>query len=258
MKEVSLALFTAHLLADFILQSSAQIAGKQAGRWSSFAAHGATHGVTSLLLLALFVPPTIGLSSTYIVLLLLVAGHLAVDGCKLRAQERWPAPVVRLFLGDQLVHVLLVLLSAAALVGSSPVTLFRLLQAWALAHREPLLTAGAISITVIFAGGFLIQLLLTPFRPASASMDADSSPRRHGMPNAGMYIGWLERAIVMTAIVMGEHTLVGFVIAAKAIIRFKETELDFAEYFLLGTFLSLLIAGAGALLFRAFVGPIAF
>lgn len=65
-----------------------------------------------------------------------------------------------------------------------------------------------------------------------------------------MFIGWLERTLVMTALLAGAPDLVGFVIAAQAIIRFRETESHFADYFLLGIFLSLLIAGAGGLILR--------
>lgn len=258
MREVTLVLLVAHLVGDFVLQSSAQVEGKRVGRWRSFAEHGIIHWLVAVVLFVIFVPPVAGSSKTHLVLLLLVAGHLGVDACKLWVQERWlPHRAAGLFVGDQVAHMVLVLAAAAAIVGNSPATLFQPLHAWLLAHRGSLLTAAAIFIAVVFAGGFLIQLLLTPFRPASAATGGEPAQRAHGMPNAGMYIGWLERSIVMTAIVMGEHTLVGLVIAAKAIIRFKETDLDFAEYFLLGTFLSLLLAGSGALLFRAFVGPIA-
>lgn len=101
----------------------------------------------------------------------------------------------------------------------------------------------------------VVMLLL--FEPQVAG-EAGSNRRRPGMPNAGMYIGWLERAIVLTAIAVGAETMVGLVIAAKAIIRFKETDTAFAEYFLLGTFLSLFLAGAGAFLLRALVRPLPF
>lgn len=68
-----------------------------------------------------------------------------------------------------------------------------------------------------------------------------------------MYIGWLERTVIVTALLAGSPALVGFVVTAKAVIRFRETEPHFAEYFLLGTFLSLILAGAGGMLLRGWL-----
>lgn len=52
----------------------------------------------------------------------------------------------------------------------------------------------------------------------------------------GKWIGPLERAIMYILIVTGNLGSIGFVIAAKALARFKELEnKDFAEYFLVGT-----------------------
>lgn len=59
----------------------------------------------------------------------------------------------------------------------------------------------------------------------------------------GRIIGILERAIVLTLVLLAEFGALGFVVAAKALARFRGLDdRDFAEYFLIGTLASLLHA----------------
>ena len=67
-----------------------------------------------------------------------------------------------------------------------------------------------------------------------------------------MYIGWLERFLVITALVLQSPGTVGLILAAKSVVRFPELKsFRFAEYFLVGTLLSLSFAVAGGLLLTA-------
>ncbi len=72
----------------------------------------------------------------------------------------------------------------------------------------------------------------------------------------GRLIGVLERALALTLVLLGEYGALGLVVAAKALARFRGMEeRDFAEYFLIGTLASLLVAlvvgvGVRALLLR--------
>ncbi len=61
--------------------------------------------------------------------------------------------------------------------------------------------------------------------------------------NAGRIIGILERLIIFFFVIVGQFAAVGFVIAAKSIVRYRELEdRNFAEYVLIGTLLSSLLA----------------
>ena len=61
--------------------------------------------------------------------------------------------------------------------------------------------------------------------------------------NAGRIIGILERIIIFFFVTIGQFAAVGFVIAAKGVVRYKELEdRNFAEYVLIGTLLSSLLA----------------
>jgi len=65
-------------------------------------------------------------------------------------------------------------------------------------------------------------------------------------------IGWLERFLIVTFVLLGELTAVGFIIFAKTIVRFGETRADreYAEYVLCGTLTSLALGLALALLLK--------
>ena len=66
--------------------------------------------------------------------------------------------------------------------------------------------------------------------------------------NRGRIIGVLERVTLFVLISLNQFAAIGFVVAAKALARFQSMDdRDFAEYFLIGTFSSLVTAGTIAL-----------
>lgn len=68
----------------------------------------------------------------------------------------------------------------------------------------------------------------------------------------GRAIGALERALALTLVLLGQYGALGLVVAAKSVARFKALDdRDFAEYFLIGTLASLLLALAGGVAVRA-------
>jgi hypothetical protein len=85
----------------------------------------------------------------------------------------------------------------------------------------------------------------------------DQLPANSGsLVKAGAMIGYLERLLMLTFILLDEFTAVGFVLALKAAYRFKDTaEHPQAEYMLMGTFLSLAITLAVGLVTRALLIP---
>ena len=59
----------------------------------------------------------------------------------------------------------------------------------------------------------------------------------------GLVIGVLERALALTLVLASQFSALGLILAAKAIVRYQALDdRDFAEYVLIGTLTSLLIA----------------
>ena len=79
---------------------------------------------------------------------------------------------------------------------------------------------------------------------------AFSNSKGQDLPNAGRLIGITERWMVFVFVIIGQFSAVGFLIAAKSILRFKDGDLIKTEYVLIGTMLSFSLAIASALLFK--------
>lgn len=245
-----LALLLAHLLGDFVFQTDAMVSGKGRGEPGAFLRHGAVHLATALVLILLFVPQAGGAWKLYPMLLLLTGLHLLVDLLKERTLASWLTNKPRSgFLADQLLHLALVFGWVTWFGGAIPVwttEVYTLL----LAHRETVMTVCAVYVATIFAGGYFIRVVL-PEPPHEGEATGDRGELSEEW-RAGMYIGWLERFLVLTAVIAKSPTAIGLIVTAKSIVRFKRVEKGdaFAEYFLLGTFLSLALALLGGLVLR--------
>jgi hypothetical protein len=103
-------------------------------------------------------------------------------------------------------------------------------------------------VGVVFGGGVLVQKVTQSFLQV---MHSDLTRLKPGLPNAGKYIGWVERVLILTFIVGGYEQGVGFLLAAKAVVRYPEIKEDthghFAEYFLVGTLTSVGLALAAGI-----------
>ena len=66
----------------------------------------------------------------------------------------------------------------------------------------------------------------------------------YGNFHSGELIGWLERSLILLFVILSQYEAIGFLIAAKSILRFNETSKgnEKSEYVLTGTLLSLAIA----------------
>ena len=69
-----------------------------------------------------------------------------------------------------------------------------------------------------------------------------SSSGNDDLPNAGKLIGIIERFLVIIFVILNQFEAVGFLIAAKSILRFKDDNTIKTEYVLIGTMLSFAIA----------------
>jgi hypothetical protein len=112
------------------------------------------------------------------------------------------------------------------------------------------------AIVFVFRGGtYIVRGVLDkanaiPQRAAGSASDAAANATDVQELNRGRAIGNLERLLMLMAIGLGSYEALGFLVAAKGLIRAHEFEnRDFAEYFILGSLASVAVAFvAGALL----------
>jgi hypothetical protein len=105
------------------------------------------------------------------------------------------------------------------------------------------------------------QRVAVPAPPPAAPPTATQSPTANGDSenksldlveiNRGRLIGNLERLLLTLVVVGGSYAALGFLVAAKGLIRSEELqEREFAEYFLVGSLCSVLVALCGGLVIR--------
>lgn len=114
--------------------------------------------------------------------------------------------------------------------------------------------AGLVLVTVELNHPIALVLRKRRLLPDDAPGDGPSRRSRRGPDEAarGRVIGYLERAIVFVIIVAGTFESLGLVLVAKGIARFQQLQdRDFAEYFLIGTLLSMVAALAVGFAARA-------
>lgn len=243
-----LTLLLAHLLSDFIIQGRWMEEGKRSLRVVPYLVHGAIHYTCAQLCLLLFTSVSWVDRGPALVVALLVLGHLVVDGSSNQLIQRgWVAKGAMALMAEQALQVVIVgcaagLLVAPGEVGASGSRLLKVLPR--------LLPLFVVYVAVLFPGGRLIGHLLQRWEEAVRSNDRQSP----SLPEAGKYIGWLERFLILTAILASAPTAVGLIVAAKSIFRFPEIEgRPLAEYFLVGTLLSVAVAVLGGIVCRLFL-----
>ncbi|MEW6382257.1 MAG: DUF3307 domain-containing protein [bacterium] len=229
-----LRLIMAHLVADFLLQRECWVRQRFQKKWASLwlYAHGATAAVLAYLLAgywkAFWLPAGIFIS------------HVLLDGFKAYQGE----DNCRAFLLDQAGHLLVLLLCWAFLAGIRLADLSDFLLSLNSTRKFWILALSY--FFVLWPAGFWIGNITQAWR---REFEESTS---QGLARAGLWIGCLERVLILTFVLLNQFGAIGFLIAAKSIFRFNEISLPErrkeAEYILIGTMLSFTIAiGLGIL-----------
>lgn len=246
---ILLALGLGHLLGDFVLQSERDVHLKAAFDPWAYARHAAIHYACTLLSLALFAALSPASAGVQVAMVALIAAHTLIDvGKTLVSRVLVDRYVLSVFLLDQVAHVVTLVLVGGYLLADVPASS-------ALAWGSPAIVYQYLVflvtyIGVVMAGSHIIHVALLPFAPEIG--DADEGKQ---LAYAGLYIGRLERFLMLSALLAGSYTAVGLIVGAKSIFRFPAMkDRPFAEYFLVGTLFSVTIAVLGAMFLRVMIG----
>lgn len=214
MGETLAALVLAHACADFLLQTRSSVEAKARRQTGALALH--TVVVAGATAVALGATTRDALMAAG-----LIAGlHLVIDVGKSLAP-----PGLTAFLADQLAHLVVLIGVSAAWPGLWEVGW------WTGAPWLPpvmALLAGA--VLSIRPGGIAVGLLLQPW--GDVGME--------GLPGGGRIIGNLERGLIFLLVLTGQAGGIGFLIAAKSVLRFGTVrdEGRLSEYVIVGTLAS--------------------
>lgn len=213
-------LILAHLLTDFVFQPSSWIESRNKKHFRSLPLY--LHGLVTAIVAWAF----IGLSYWPVAFIILVT-HILIDGWKsYRPKE------TKYFLVDQCLHFVVLLACWYFLFLNCG----DVIAAWdEISTQKNLITITAY-VFVSFPAGILIGQLTQKWREQIT--DAPT------LGNAGKWIGIIERIVILTLVFHHQYEAIGFLIAAKSLLRFNEAnrpEIK-TEYLLIGTLISITIA----------------
>ncbi|OQD41848.1 hypothetical protein BUL40_13405 [Croceivirga radicis] len=222
-----LKLLAAHFIGDFVLQPKKWVVHKEKHKVKSkyLYAHIGVHAMLLLLFL--------GFKHTWTVVFIGVT-HFLIDWGKLAFSTPKNSRV--LFLVDQLAHLLILILAYYIIEPFS--------ISWSNYFDVQFYLLLLFIVLATFVSAILIKMFLTPYINL-LNLDegkTDQSTEGEPLPNAGLYIGILERLFVFGFIIANQWAAIGLLIAAKSVFRFgdlnKGNNRKLTEYVLIGTLLS--------------------
>ena len=232
-------LLIAHCITDFLLQPNKWIIDKRRRVWKS--RYLWYHGLVTGALAWLFIPQI----NLWWAVLLIIITHTITDGWKLSTEKKRGSRLT-FFLIDQLIHItIIVILWLWIINGWEKINVFA--HTYLTNYRILLRVLGY--LLMIGPVGYIIQFLT---RKWFFELDPDDS-----LKEAGKWIGILERVLTITFIYIGQFGAIGFLVAAKSILRVIDkpdkpsseptlikpfSSRKRTEYVLIGTFLSFTIA----------------
>ena len=236
-------LLLGHFIADFSLQPSSWVEDRYNKHFRSqyLYYHAGIHGILSFAVLSLFV----GISVKGFLLALAISGsHLIIDMVKSYTdpcRTRW-------FVIDQLMHLAVVVAVWIEVSNQTSV----LERAWDFALSPKVLIGITAYFLVLSPFGILIGMICQKWAP---ELGSDAS-----LKNAGRRIGQLERFLILTFILVGQFAAIGFLLAAKSVLRFGDTQevnhRKINEYILLGTMTSFSLTIAFGLIVKTVIGKL--
>lgn len=214
MEKIAAILISAHVIGDFLLQPDKLVARK--ARPEYLLLHSAIHAALAYVALQAW--------QCWQAPLAVLLIHGLIDRVKVGQKDTATA-----FALDQAAHVLALLALAWLLVRCAAPAAFV-----GVGFKPMIVIAGFVA--TVKGSGFLIGKF-------SKRLMEENRLELDGLLNGGKLIGQLERALIFLLIFIGQTAGIGFLVAAKSILRFeKAKQQPLAEYVLIGTLLSFSLA----------------
>lgn len=221
---ILLLLLLAHIIADFYLQPLPWLTCRRQKHWHSpgLLKHIGVHVLLGALALLLAGVPLI---PALFALGVITLSHYLIDVWKSYQNNAF-----RYFVIDQCLHVLIILLMWVLLTDQLALIKLLLAPKYLGLIGAYILAARPASIAVAMA--------LTPY--------AKQIEEQQGLEQAGKWIGYIERWLIISFVLMGQYTGIGFLLAAKSVFRIgdltRHKDHKITEYMLLGSLYSVATA----------------
>jgi len=231
-------LLIAHLLTDFVFQPDGWVNSKKTSvlKSNKLYFHALIAGATTYIIL--------GIWNNWEVPLFITVTHFVVDYLKAKyennklnnrksSNNKNKTDKVIPFIIDQSAHFVVIIISWLWIIKGWE-KVIPTVKEYFINSDFWIILAGFILITYPFAK--LISILTEYWRKQL------SEERKDSLAKAGLYIGIFERLLILIFILLHEYEVIGFLIAAKSILRFSTKDQQEpqkqTEYVLVGTFIS--------------------
>lgn len=223
-------LIVAHFIADFYLQKHSWIMCKVENKYRSIGLfkHMLVHvALTAIAIVLSGIPLD---SAALIALVVIIASHYAIDIWK-----TYRVFVLKYFLIDQVGHLIFIAGVSVWISGLSMSSV--LFEFHAFFDSKTLMLIGF----YLFLSKPVSLIITLSLRKYTEQFD-ESEKANEGLASAGEFIGYFERGLIATFILLGQFSGVGFMLAAKSVFRFgdmrRQTDRKLTEYIMLGTLFS--------------------
>lgn len=224
---ILLRLLFAHILSDFFFQSDKICDDKQDKNKKKYV-YQLLHGVIHALMAYLFVADW----DNWVIPLVILISHTLMDYIKVEYMKKDATS----FIISQLIHIAVIVALWLSLFNQDGNYCQELLKTeWGNLNTWTIVTAY---LLIMKPTSVFLNLFIKRWTPSATA--------EKSLPNAGKWIGYFERILILTFILTRNAEAIGFLLAAKSIFRFgelsKAQEIKTTEYVLIGTLASFTIA----------------
>lgn len=236
-------LFT-HIVMDFLLQSDKMVSGRQSDKLSDRIVynlkHSALHAIATYVVIMDW--------TNWIIPAVIFVSHFLIDFFYKKRKDG-----LQPFILDQTLHIAVIVALWIGISGQEA----EMKDTWnAILQNNRIWLVLITYILMLKPTSTLIKKFIAKWRPQldDTKQQISNSPKLINLKNAtasnledaGQWIGYIERILVITFILMGCLEAIGFLLAAKSIFRYgdlKEAkDIKMTEYVLIGTLTSFLTA----------------
>lgn len=216
--QIFLKLLLSHILTDFFLQPTNWVKDKQTKKYKSVYLY--THGFLAGLLAYVFLAEWLNFK----IPIFIFVSHTLIDLWKLYQKDN-----LKFFILDQIFHLIILIISYLWVTATGQGVFDKI----NVLLQNPKYLAIAIGYLICTTPlSFLIDKATKKWQSEIENKETET------LSNAGKWIGITERVLTLTFVLIEKFEPIGFLLAAKSIIRFKDTEGKKSEYVLIGTLIS--------------------
>lgn len=257
-REIFLLLILAHFIGDFVLQGDNTSRRRKSEyryeRIEGNILHAMVHlcGAEAVVLLRnlLFGTTFENPHEIMKIIFLVVIAHFIVDMIKSEITTAWGGKYfMKIFLVDQITHILIIILICRDYLnhvdGNGLIDKITRLGN-SLTLNERYILCAMVFVLCTFAAAVVLRIY---FMRKLGERENDDESVGENAQKEGNLIGILERSLIILSITTSRPELIGFVITAKSIARFKKLDKGkYNDFFIIGTLWSFIIGIGGGML----------